>query len=279
MPRAYLTTPGNNAVQYWPRPDDWNPNDNTVEVIGAGFLGGIQGFAPRMAPHEAGAPAPRAITYGGGGGGGGAYAKGVNLDPTFPVPCIIASGSSYGSAGYHSGFNITTPTPTYAPGMVVARNGDPAGSYSGLGGQGGPAFYPTGFKGGNGGNAPNQSDGKGAGGGGAGGPNGAGSNGGNSTSAAGGTGGAADGGTVAGSAAREDGRSGQEWDMSHGCGAGGGGLTGGVPVQGLTGLGGKYGGGGGGSTSGTNQPGSGGDALIIITWTSLPPVPRALILT
>jgi hypothetical protein len=225
------------------------------------------------------------MAFGGPGGGGGAYAKGTNLNLSFPVPCNIAPAGQTQGSGYATNFGTNSIFVSSGPNIVSAECGNTSTVYK----DGGPAGYrfsPAGFAGGKGGDSPYQVGSNGAGGGGAAGPHGTGQAGGNSTTLGPNTnsayGGAADGFATAGGTEgnNSSGLNGTQWDATHGCGSGGGG---GHAAKG--GNGGRYGGGGGGAgtVSGANQGiGIGGDGLIIVTYVSLPPViprdARALIM-
>jgi hypothetical protein len=249
--QVFLLSPGGN----WADPGNFNPI-NTVEVVGTGGTGGAGGV--------------QSASGSGAGGGGGAYAKGINLTPTFPVSCVIQAQSTISTQV--NGFAILSGNfiPAAAPGTVWAQCGWNAGAASG--GGNGTQFYPAGFSGGRGGSAvpaggpelrASTSD-KGGGGGGAGGPLGIGATGALGNSVVAGAGGAANNGTVAGGAIATNGTSDTTWDATHGIGSGGGGAT----LTAVAGRAGSYGGGGGGGSAalGFRPGGVCGAGLIIITY-------------
>lgn len=213
----------------WTVPQDWNSQDNKIQIIGHGGQGG-DGCSGVFSW----------------GGGGGAYVSSTNVSMVpgstvslvFGVPAIFVPGST-----------SIASTPA-----VIAANGN--NGYDGacsVPGQGGQASASTGAVKFNGGNGA-RGDGGGAGtgpGGGAAGPHGTGANG------TGGDGGAADAGFggAGGTGASLPGGNGAEFDASHGAGGGGGSLP-----DGTSGVGGNYGGGGGFNSAG-------GPGLIVITYT------------
>lgn len=265
----------------WTVPNDWNDNDNTIEVIGGGG-GGANGTAGSGGSGGAG----------GAGGGGGGYSSATNLDltPGNSVDISVGSSGSVGNAGGDTFFNGTT-----CGGSTVCATGGGAASGS-TGGSGGTASVGTGVSGGTGGGGGSASNGGGGGGGGAGagGPNAAGNNGtagsggsGNSGGAGGGggqgdgtSGGSGGSGGTAPAGNGGNGGNGTEWDATHGSGGGaggGGGQDRNASSVGNAGTAGQYGGGGGGGGRGGSGSGAGSagvQGLIVITYTestNLPP--------
>lgn len=232
MPTQVFLFFTNGTSGSWPDPGNWNPSANVVECVGPGGLGAPAG------------------NFSGGGGGGGAYARTNNMSLTFPVPYVV------GGPGLASNFGTNNANYTPTGNVVSAISGGSGSNSSGIGGNGGLNFYPSGFGGGNGGNSTSFS----GGGGGAGGPHGAGATGVSGTGSVNGAGGAADGGIVPGGAAGAPGNSGTTWDLSHGVGSGGGGGSG------TNNAGGNYGGGGGGSN---NVSSFGGQGIIVLTYLPL----------
>jgi len=271
----------------WTVPSDFNPNNNTIEAIGAGGGGGQGAFGTNQA--------------GGGAGGGAEYRKFTNFDPqgaTF-IPYQIGSagiGDTTGTGGGSGGATIFNTTTLKSAGGLGGGAG--SGVTQGNGGQ--PAFGGSGgirIGGGAGGSGNPGGGGNGAGGGGgggAGGPNGAGVNGtgwsGTGTTPIGNAGGAGDNGNVAGGSgglagnqnAGGTGGNGTSWTATiggatAGAGGGGGGGYGGVndTAAFAGGRGGSYGAGGGGGGGGgtfSSTPGNGGNGgqgVIVITYTPL----------
>lgn len=128
---ATLTT-----VFSWPDPGNWTPFNNTVEIVGAGAKG-------QNGSDSAGAPGS------GSGGGAGAYAKGVNLNPTFPVPYMINPANAT-TTTYYSVFNGNSHTSQSPAANKVYATCGIVGSWISTA-AGGSIFYPAGFKGGDGG--------------------------------------------------------------------------------------------------------------------------------
>lgn len=309
-----------NAAGSFPDPGNWNPANNSVEVVGSGGYGASpptgggctqppcrayelplkgetvwehwnvgrssgrqfvwngdqpytveeQNWTP---PTGRDYPTVGSVSGSGNGGGGGAYAKGINLSPTFPWPYYIqGSLSSSGFVQYYTvwGSNSITSSPPQTPGWVWAACG--LGGFNG--GTGGSTGWPNGQAGGNAGLGAGSVPFNGGGGGGAGGPHGAGTGG--VAGASGGAGGAADGGTVPGGAAGAAGNSSTLWDATHGIGSGSGGGT-------STNLGGgaaaNYGGGAGGGYSADGAPSvAGGASIIVVTYTPVRPAGNAFII-
>ncbi len=251
--RGYISTAGASTFIV---PSNWTTS-NSIEVIGGG--GGGRNTS---------------------GGGGGAYTKIVNVSNTY----LTAGETVNVMVGAGGTGSITTPTAgadTYVcqsttgctsysdTGVIAGAKGGGAGGTSagGVGGASASAIVVgTGsvvYSGGAGGGA---SASTGSGGGGAGGPSsngfagtltGVGGNGGTGSGSTGGTSGGTTGGGGPGGA-------GTQWG-SYGSGAGGGaGDTGG-------GVGGLYGGGGGGAAEAPGNSGARG--IIVITYSSTPPVP------
>ena len=65
MPQIFLFSP----TASWAQPSDWNPANNTIEIIGTGGSSPYGVVASQV-----------------GGSAGGAYAVAHNVAPTFPVP-------------------------------------------------------------------------------------------------------------------------------------------------------------------------------------------------
>lgn len=237
---TFLTSPtGSN--QTYSTPTDWDSGNNYVECLGAsGGGGGGNGGS-------------------GGGSGGGAYSKVSNLvisgSITYQVGTAGTAGTSTGDGGVggDTWFNGTT----LAASSVGAKGGGPGlkgtGGAGGSGGAAGSGVGDTKYSGGNGAAGVYASH-TGAGGGCAG-PSG---NGGNASTT---TGGSSNNGTKAGGSANNVGKAGTEWDATHGCGSGGGGLTGTNTGR----VGGLYGGGtsGGASSAG----GTGRQGMVVVTYT------------
>lgn len=221
----------------WVVPDNWDPNNNSIEVIGGGGGGSKDQNS-------------------GGGGGGGAYAKVINvaLTPGSTITYQVGAGADEQQSGGDTWFNRTSGSATTcnASTMLVCAKGG-TGTNNQAGGAGGQASASVGqvkYSGGNGGTKNGclfqecGSDG-GSGGGGAAGPYGAGvggvgaTGGSGASGAAGGAGGAGFGGV--GGASDTAGGNGTEWGTA-GSGGGGGGGTSNDPGK----QGGLYGGGGGG---------------------------------
>jgi hypothetical protein len=285
----------------WVVPNDWNPANNEIEVIGGGGAGGL---------------AAEGTGGNGGGGGGGGYAALLDapLTPGSTVPLAVGAGGTT-ATGNGGDTYLCSPGSSCGslqdPGVIVGAGGGAAGNLaSGVGGAGGTANVgtgTTGFPGGEGGSCtvalslP--------GGGGAAGPHGAGGAGGGCGGGefVGGGGGGADGGSVGNDAGDNgagtggnnyagtggggiassgngpgdngtdgggggggafgggggNGGAGTEFDATHGSGGGGGG--GGKITAG--GSGGSFGGGGGGTV---DQPpsdaASGGGGLIVLIY-------------
>jgi hypothetical protein len=254
MPLIFLLT----GVSSFPDPGDWNPVNNKVECLGSGYQGGGNYLGPEFAdaPVQLTGPDP------GAGGGGGGYGVKNGSNPVFPVKVNIAPANVFGAMGgdsasatfWNEAGGVNNHEVYGAPGSGVNI------SAGGAGGSG------TTYAGGTGGGASGTGGTPAAGGGGAAGPHGAGAAG-----ATGGAGGAGDGGTTPPS-----GVAGTQWDASHGCGSGGAGAASAV----AGGAGGLYGAGGGGQFGGATQPaGAGRDGLLVITYTSLPKVNYAIIMS
>jgi len=226
----------------WAVPSDWNPANNTIEVIGAsGASGGGNGGS-------------------GGGAGAGAYSKVSNIYLSGNVSYSVGTGgtptATLGGDGGNTWFNGTS----LSSASVSAEGGKGgAGGPSGASGTGGLAANGIGttkYSGGNG-SAGVSGSYSGAGGGAAG-LNGAGGN------AVTTTGGSADNDTLAGGLANAVGKNGTEWTASYGSGSGGGGLTGPNPGK----AGGIYGGAPSGTASVVAENGiTGTQGLIVITYT------------
>jgi hypothetical protein len=268
-----FSTGTHGQVQYFNDPGDWNPTNNSVEIVGAGG-NGRQGATGGANPGS------------GPGGGGGAYAKGVNLSPVFPVPYVVGVPLGDGQT-YHTVFGTTDYF--NGTGALVRAGCGRMGTTGTTGGGGGNVFFPTGFNGGNGGSGTAGTgalllavgvepfgavNDRGGGGGGAAGPHGIGLNGGNGTASALGVGGMGDNGFGGqggdGTSGAVSGFGGGQWGTA-GCGGGGAGSAATGPGTFGAGNGGNYGGGGGGgaAVAGRTTPGTGGPGLIIITYLPL----------
>ena len=233
------------SVASWVLPNDWDPSNNIIHLIGAG--GG--GAGSRTSGGLGGGP----------GGGGGGYTKILNY--AYPAGTIIAT--TIGASGAGGAPNSSGTAGGSTVFGAYSAGGGGAGVY-GTGGAGGTGSTYNGGRGGLGSNYAGTGGGSG-GGGGAGGPNGTGANGGdNFVTNGGSTGGGGNGGGYVGSTTA----GGNGWlNSGGGVGAvagtlgtgGGGGPTGASAVGKAGGSGfdiyGFIGGGGGG---GGNQGGSGG---------------------
>ena len=271
-PKTVFLTSGST----WTVPSDWNPSNNTIEVIGGGG-GGSTAVVNQ---------------YPGRGGGGGAYAKVTNLTLTggSSVSYHVGSGGVGGpvaSSGGDTWFNGSS----CAGASTCAKGG---GGASGTVGSGGSATNSVGsvkFAGGTGGY--NSNGDAAGGGGGAGGPQGAGANAGNggagqygggggggngaggqgnngsSTNGTGGTGGTAQNGTAGGAGGASPSGAASQGSAGSGGGGGGGGQSngqsGGKGGTGGNGIewdathgSGGGGGGGGAGNSGNSNGGAGG---------------------
>jgi hypothetical protein len=244
--RGYITATSETS---WQVPSDWNPLDNSIEVIGAGGKGA----------NAVSAASP------GAGGGGGEYRKAINisLTPDSTVAINIPSGGAGSSVdGAWVKNNIGTK-------VVEAKNGGNAsGITAGAGGTGGSGGSGN-FNGGSGGNTTDAGNTSGAGGGGGGsaGPSGAGMNGGTAqgtTGRGGGGGGGSNGGqsTAGGnSTGSTGGNGGNGYD-----GTGGGtGASSGIGGNATAGVG--AGGGGAGNTS-SSTAATGGSGSSQSLWDS-----------
>jgi hypothetical protein len=251
------------ASTSWTVPSNWNPDNNTIEVIGGG--GG-------------GANGADSVGAGGGGGASGAYAIKSNLDISGSININIGTGGTVAGAGGDTYFNSCA-----AETNSVCGKGGPgaSGSTGGVAPAQGDSVGDTVYAGRNGGNGAGGSGSSGGGGGGGAGASGpygqgnAGSSGSGTTAGAGGSGGPSGGGT-AGSANGGAGGNGAEWSSSpdYGSGGGGGGGNGGGNnVAGTAGgTSGTYGAGGaGGGGGGRNRTGGAGtvgkQGIIVITYT------------
>ena len=254
------------ASTSWTVPSNWNPNSNTIEVIGGGG-GGVNGLS--------GNP-----SAGGGGGASGAYAikNDLSLTPDSSVTIKIGTAGGVATAGGDTYFNAAT----CADSSVCGKGGGGASGSTGGSAQAGSVgntIY-AGRNGGNGGGASAQVGGGGGGGAGGSGPYGqgnVGSAGSGTTGGAGGSGGPSGGGT-GGTANGGVGGNGTEWQVSpaYGSGGGGGGGQGGTGRNvsgtngGASGTYGAGGAGGGGAGGGSASPGAGTagkQGLIVITYT------------
>ncbi|MDO8561600.1 MAG: hypothetical protein Q7S05_02115 [bacterium] len=152
--RTFLT---DTSLAAWTVPPDWDPLNNTIEIIGAGG----DGAAGTVGEASIGGS-------GGGGGGGGAYAKisNANLTPGSIVNIHIAEGGSEEDTW------LADDQGVHLVSAAAGKNGQNIGTSSPIapGGQGGLATNSVGtvfYSGGAGGNGRN---GNAAGGGGAAGP-------------------------------------------------------------------------------------------------------------
>lgn len=271
---SFLTTGAGTGPQTWNVPTDWNNSNNQVACIGSGSF---------------------ANSGGGVGGGGGAYASTSNIVLTPGGTALYSIGASASS---------TSVVPTVTPARVTYFNGVSSstasvecdwGTFFGTGGTVAHSIGTTKFAGGNG---ANPSSG-GGGGGGAAGKNGAGKNAAAGVGSVGGGGGGANNGSVGsgqtggngvggtgGGAANTNGTAGTgggggggnastaggsgaidtSLDSSHGSGGGGGG-GGSGSAAGVGGIGGTYGGGAGAGGIGSGTNSSGGQGLIVLTYT------------
>ena len=272
----------------WEVPPDWNPDNNTIHLIGGGGggAGGIDG-AGSGNPNTRGRP-------GGGAGGGGGYTEVTNFDPgaSETVDYTIGTGGAGGSAGNVgstggvTNWDGTTFTAgAGGGGSLGVDDGNGAGGAGGAGGTG----TRSGGAGGDGGDANNSDGGAGGGGGGAAGNNLVGSAGAAGLGTDGGDGGDGDdaalGGGSGGTSGSPDGGDGSNLSNDPAAGSGGGGRGGDGSVDASSdpatpgGAGGAYGaggaGGGGGSAevtgSGTGAAGAQGVIVITYTPTVIPP--------
>lgn len=152
--KRYLLKPG---ITQWYVPDDWNNADNSIELIGAGGVGGD------------------ATISNGGGGGGGAYSKCTNVTLTPGSIIYIQIGSSqYGQTPVDTWFNKvsnTAPINISQGGLAKCGGNGTSGAGAVTGGTGGQAAQCIGnvvFSGGNGGGGGGSATIIGGGGGGAG---------------------------------------------------------------------------------------------------------------
>lgn len=250
----------------WTVPSDWNPYNNSIEVIGGGG-GGANGAAAQGGS--------------GAGAGGGAYSKAVNVAmpaSTSVTMNIGAAGSAGGGLGGDTFICNTNSgcTAINSSGVVAGAKGG-AGASAQTGGTGGQASGGVGSTKNNGGdggggvtNSTGTSGAYGGGGGGAGGLSAAGNNGTAGASGSGSVGGQGDGtnggsgGTSASAnSAGGSGGNGTEWDSNHG--SGGGGAGGGAGSNGINGgaggTAGNYGAAGGGGGAGGKKSTAGGNGM------------------
>lgn len=253
---------------FWVIPNDWNPTDNSIEVIGGGGGGGGGNNNYRSS-----------------GGGGGGYAKVSSVSfASGSVRYSVGSGGTENVAGGDTYFcNSPTSCASITGDSVIAgaKGGSPGSSGNGAnpnpaGGAGGAAADGEGdstFSGGAG--APAIHASQNGGGGGAAGPNG---NGVTATTGNGGAGGGGSGG-VGGAVGYspptterggKPGGNGAEWTNSSGASGGSGGGGGATMFGGNTdgGAGGSYGAGGGGADQQFNG-GTGGRGIIVISYQPL----------
>ena len=221
----------------WEVPADFDPDNNTVECVGAGAGGYNDGIVAS------------------GGGGAGAYSKKSNLALSGSINFVVPAGgqNSFSATDTHTDFN---------DGEVTAECGLPSTGLTG--GLGGLASNSVGTVKKNGGNGGNSTDGSQAGsGGGAGGNINNGDPGGDDEGYGGGNGEDPQVPGSEGSFAGADGQPGICFDASHGTGSGAGAGTS------VSGSGGQYGGGAGGWNIIDGQSGIGGNGLIVITYEPL----------
>lgn len=288
--QEFLTTPGAGT---WTVPEDFNPNRNTIELIGAGgcsgaarSTGGSGGQYARLDNYDPGVAT--SISYFVGIGATtndrGTAASPGDKDTWFDDAATVA----YAQGGADGAVTASPAANTEGPvGSCLTHNGGRGGLYvsSGQGsGGGGGAGGPYGA-GKSGGNFNSTSSGNGGGGGGAngnlstvgqqngnaenpggagpdgtGGGTGSGSNPAGSGTSGKGAGGA--GGTQTGGAGSTE----DHWDTGVGPGGGGGG-GGHSTGSARGGAGANYGGGGGGNpNAGSSSTNFGGQGIIVITW-------------
>jgi hypothetical protein len=261
------------------RPATWNNADNTIECIGAGGGGRRTGGGGGAYSKVTNATLDATELYQAGTGGGPATSGG---DSFIGAATLAASlvGAEGGKTGVGPTSNGIGGQAANGVGDVKYSGGDGRVGDNGAGG-GGAAAGPHG-DGADGGNASSTDEG-GAGGGGAdggfvggeassqggdGGDNRYSFGGGNSSNYNGDEGGGGRGGNNSNENGGEGGDGEQLWTQTVtpiiSAGPGGGGGGGGI-FTGNGGRGGRYGGGGGGSPLGT--PGTGGDGIIILSWT------------
>ena len=258
--RGYLT-----SGTTWTVPGDWNPINNTIEVIGGG--GGAHNITTQF--------------EGSGGGGGGAYSKisNLSLTPGSSVAYAVGAGGGADTNGGDTYFcNSASNCASIAGSAVVvgAKGGETGGGGGGAGAAGGNPALGVGtirYAGGYGGEGDDGSADGGGGGGGAGGGRGSGKHGGNESGNNGGQGGASGDGALGGAGGVDDadepgaaGSAGTGWDATHGAGGGGGGGG----DTGTGGDGGLYGGGAGGGGENSSGNATGAHGIIVITY--MPPV-------
>lgn len=224
-------------------PASWNPDYNSIELIGGGGGGGMNASS--------------------GGGGGGSYAKkrNLNIAASTAVKWVIgAGGDSAGNGGDSYFCNSTASCATSGDTAVVVRAlAGGSGTATGGGPMAGSNLGDAGFvfSGGTGGVDGGNT---GGGGGGAAGPLGTGGNG---NAQAGGQGGNGSGGT--GGPAEVAGNNGTEYTAAYGSGGGGGGGASTGPGGTAGAAGGNYGAGGGGGGK-TSAGGVGRAGLLVITY-------------
>lgn len=285
---VFLTTTSQTS---WTVPDDWT-NTNTIEAIGGGG-GGAKGSNSGAGGGGGGAYAKitnlsltpgQSVTIKVGAGGvrdSAVEAGDTWFNGSTCAGASICADAGMGTSGASSGAGGTTTdsvgTTLYAGGNggTGSTTGDTSGGGGGAGGPGGAGknggngiAYSGGGAGGGGGSGGGSST-VGSGGtstqGGAGGNGYGGSGGGTAgVNAAGGNGTQPGAGGGGGDATYKggDGMNGQEWDSTHGSGGGGGGAN----NSSAGGIGALYGGGGGGTDTGTTGA-TGGQGIIVITYT------------
>jgi hypothetical protein len=228
--KAYLLAAGTGT---WTVPQDWNPTNNAIYLIGAGGTGA-----------DAVATTPTGAKAAGSGGGGGGFTQIVGFSGTGAIPF---------SNGQGGGQNNPTTFGGYTAGVGGDAVSNASGSTAGAGGVG--ATY-NGGPGGTGASGVAPQLFGGGGGGGAGGPSGAGGQGGNgfgpspTTPAVAGGGGGGNGGGTAGANAAS-GVAGIGGNNSSGTGSGAARTSG------------TFGGGGGGGLGPTAGVGNGGNGIDI----------------
>ena len=260
----------------WEVPANWNPDNNTIHLIGGGGGGG-RGTNGGNGNNQG--------RGGGGGGGGGGYRVITNFDPgsAETITYAIGTGGTAGTAGAGGAGGTTS----WNSGAFTATGGGggQTNASGGAGGSGGTGTR-TGGAGNSAGNGSGNNGGGGGGGGGAAGdiaggvagsPGVAGGNGGAGGAGNGGTG---NGGGVGGDANSGPGGAGTSLSSSPVAGAGGGGGGGlGGAGQGTAGAvggsAGAYGAGGGGGGGGARSANGGNGAagtpgVIVITYEPIP---------
>jgi hypothetical protein len=264
-------TSTNAANQTFNVPADFNPGNNAIQCIGTGGAAGASGLASAT------------VSAGGGGAGGWGQVVNAGLTPngtaTFLLnvgangPLSTAGTSNNGGSSSNTWMRIdggaTAPANSTQGALGSAGTGGAAGTGTQGGGTGGNVNIGSSTNnGGNGGGATASVSAAAGGGGGAAGPNGVGGTATSptNTNSSGGNGDNNTGGGGGGTAT--NGSNGTEIDTVHSTGAGGGG---GGALSGTAGSGGLYGGGGGAvaQNNSTVRAGSGGQGLIVVSYTPI----------